>query len=109
MYSNKVWTFVELPVGVNLIGCKWIYKKKIKIDEKIETYEARLVAKGYNQKKGIDYKKTFSPVVMLKSIRILLSIVHCRLRDMADGCQDCLSQWAFRRRHLYATTRRVQS
>ena len=34
-----------------------------------------LVAKGYTQKEGIDYEETFSPVAMLKSIEILLSIV----------------------------------
>ena len=33
------------------------------------------MAKGYTQKEGIDYEETFSPVTMLKSIRILLSIV----------------------------------
>ena len=32
------------------------------------------MAKGYTQKKGIDYEETFSPIVMLKSIIILLSI-----------------------------------
>ena len=32
------------------------------------------MAKGYTQKEGIDYEETFSPVAMLKSIRILLSI-----------------------------------
>ena len=32
------------------------------------------MAKGYTQKEGIDYDETFSPVAMLKSIRILLSI-----------------------------------
>ena len=41
---------------------------------KVETYKARLVAKGYTQKAGIDYEENFSPVVMLKSKRILLSI-----------------------------------
>ena len=41
----------------------------------METFKERLVAKGYTQKEGIDYDETFSPVAMLKSIRILLSIV----------------------------------
>ena len=32
------------------------------------------MAKGYSQRQGIDYDETFSPVVMIKSIRILLAI-----------------------------------
>ena len=32
------------------------------------------MAKGYTQKKGIDYEETFLPIVMLKSIRILLAV-----------------------------------
>ena len=43
------------------------------IDGNVETIKARLVAKGYNKKEGID-EETFSPIAMLKSIRILLSI-----------------------------------
>ena len=35
------------------------------------------MAKGYTQKEDIDYEETFSPIAMLKSIWILLSIdVH---------------------------------
>ena len=35
------------------------------------------MAKGFTKKEGIDYEETFSPVAMLKSIRILLSIAVC--------------------------------
>ena len=47
MYSNQVWTLVDPPDGINPIGCKWIFKKKIGADGQVETYKAKLVAKGF--------------------------------------------------------------
>ena len=74
MYQNKVWTLVDLPEGVKPIGCKWVFKKKTDMDGNVQTYKARLVVKGFKQIHGIDYDETFSPVAMVKSIRILLAI-----------------------------------
>jgi len=74
MKINKVWTLVEGSKDIKLIGCKWVYKKRIGANWKVETYKAHLVAKGHCQKEGINYDN-FSPVAMLKSILILLAIV----------------------------------
>ena len=75
MYSNQVWDLIKAPNSIKPVGCKWVYKRKRGIDGKVKTFKARLVGKWYTQKEGIDYDETFLPVAMLKSIRILLSIV----------------------------------
>ena len=74
MKVNDVWILVDPPEGVKPIGSKWIFKRKRGTDEKMETYKVHLVVKDYNQCCGIDYDEIFSPVVILKSIQIILAI-----------------------------------
>src|SRR6187399_3171111 len=74
IYENKVWTLVDLPDDRQAIENKWIFKRKTDADGNVTVYKARLVAKGYRQVQGIDYDETFSPVAMLKSVRIMLAI-----------------------------------
>jgi hypothetical protein len=40
---------VEFPTGINSIGNKWVFEKKLNAEGKVEKYKARLVAKGYSQ------------------------------------------------------------
>ena len=71
---NSVWTLIDPSEGIKSIGYKWIFKRKIGTNGKVENYKVHLVAKRYHQCYGIDYDKIFSPVAMLKSIQIMLAI-----------------------------------
>ena len=74
LVSNNTWELAELPPGRKAIRCKWVFKIKRNADGSVARLKARLVAQGYSQKHGIDYKETFSPVVRRESIRIVLAL-----------------------------------
>nr|GEY71535.1 retrovirus-related Pol polyprotein from transposon TNT 1-94 [Tanacetum cinerariifolium] len=61
------------PNCVMIIALKWIYK--VKLDEYGDVLKnmARLVAKGYRQEEGIDFKESFAPVARIEAIRIFIA------------------------------------
>ena len=65
---NHNWILTPLPPGHHPIGCKWVYKIKHNSDGTIERYKAQLVAKGFTQHEGINYKETFAHVAKLTTI-----------------------------------------
>lgn len=74
MEQNRTWDIVSLPVGKNVVGCRWIFTIKYQADGTVERYKGRLVAQGFTQQEGIDYMDTFSPVAKLTSVKLLLSL-----------------------------------
>lgn len=46
-----------------IIGCKWVYPVKYNYDDIVQRYKAPLVAKGYYQTIGCDFKETLSSIV----------------------------------------------
>ncbi|XP_057826602.2 retrovirus-related Pol polyprotein from transposon TNT 1-94 isoform X1 [Cryptomeria japonica] len=72
--KNDVWDIVPRPKGKSVVSSKWLFKIKHNADGSIEKYKARFVARGFSQKKGIDYEETFAPVVRYTSIRSIIAI-----------------------------------
>ncbi|GJZ35330.1 zinc finger, CCHC-type containing protein [Tanacetum coccineum] len=70
--ENNTWVLSDLPHGCKPLGCKWIYKRKMKVD--IDKFKARLVIQGFIQKEGIDYFDTYATVAHITTIRLLLAL-----------------------------------
>jgi len=60
---NQTWTLVPCTLDLHIIGSKWVFKTKLKLDGSLDRLKACVVAKRYHQIDGIDYTKTFSLVV----------------------------------------------
>ncbi|GJX27995.1 zinc finger, CCHC-type containing protein [Tanacetum coccineum] len=72
--ENNTWVLSDLPLGCKPLGCKWIFKRKMKVDGTIDKFKARLVIQGFRQKEGIDYFYTYAPVARITTIRLLLAL-----------------------------------
>nr|GFA31917.1 hypothetical protein [Tanacetum cinerariifolium] len=72
--ENNTWVLSDLPPGCKLLGCKWIFKKKMKVDGTIDKFKARLVIQGFRQKAWIDYFDTYAPVARITTIKLLLAL-----------------------------------
>ena len=73
--ENDVWEIVPRPEGKDIVTSKWVYKIKHAVDESINKYKERFVARGFSQQDGEDYDETFSPVSKYTYIREIISLV----------------------------------
>lgn len=74
LIRNHTWSLIPTTQSMNLVGCKWVFKIKRKADVSIERHKARLVAKEFNKKEGLDYDETFNSIVKPTTIRTILSL-----------------------------------
>jgi hypothetical protein len=59
-----------------ILGCRWVYKRKVNKHGQVCRYRARLVAQGFAQRAYDSYQpdETFSPVVHKDTLRLFLSV-----------------------------------
>ncbi|CAO2199473.1 unnamed protein product [Urochloa humidicola] len=76
--ENETWDLVDPPAGCRPIGLKWVFK--VKRDERgaVVKHKARLVARGFVQREGIDFEEVFAPVARMESVRLLLALAAAK-------------------------------
>jgi hypothetical protein len=78
LLRNGTWTLVPPTSDMNIVGCKWVFRLKHKVDgtitATIDRHKVRLVTKGFHQQPSVDFEETFSPVVKPAIIRLVLSL-----------------------------------
>ena len=74
--ENKTWELVDPPLGCHPIGLKWVYKVKRDEHGAIVKHKARLVARGFVQRMGIDFEEVLASVERMESVQLLLALVY---------------------------------
>ncbi|PHT34645.1 ABC transporter C family member 5 [Capsicum baccatum] len=72
--SNHTWVLVDFPPVNKPLSSKWIFKRKMKAEGINDKYKTRLVVKGFKQKEDLDYFDTYSPVMRITPISILIAL-----------------------------------
>ncbi|GKB26404.1 zinc finger, CCHC-type containing protein [Tanacetum coccineum] len=76
--GNNTWVLADLPLVYRPLGCKWIFKRKLKVDGIVKKFKARLVIQGFKQKSGIDYFDTYAIMARISIIRLLIAMTSIR-------------------------------
>lgn len=74
LHDNHTFDLVKLPKGKKALENRWIFRVKQESNSTSPRYKARLVVRGFRQRKGVDFNEIFSPVVKMSSIRTVLSL-----------------------------------
>ena len=74
LHKNNTYELMELSKSKRVLKNKWVLKRKPEPNRSQPRYKARLVVKGFSQKKDIDFEEIFSPVVKMSSIRVVLGL-----------------------------------
>jgi len=74
MVKNDTWDIVERKDDQHIVGSRIVLTNKYNTNGTVNRKKARIVAKGYNQRHGVEYHHTFAPVARLESIRLLAAL-----------------------------------
>lgn len=71
--ENETWELVDRPENAKVLTNRWVFKVKYNQNGTVDKFKARLVARGNEQRKGVDFEEVFAPVARHEVIRTLLA------------------------------------
>jgi len=71
--KNKTWDLFLGPNDKNVFGIKWVYINNLNEDGHIVKNKSKLVWKGYDQVKGVEFEEIFSPIARIEAIKSFLA------------------------------------
>lgn len=85
-----VWERVHLPKGVEPVKSRWVFAHKPATNGEVARYKARLVAVGTSQRPGRDFDETYSEVVDISVVRLMLALAlhrgyHMKQLDVSNA------------------------
>jgi len=72
--ARNTWKIVDRPKTQKVIGSRFVLTNKLRSDGSVHRRKARLVARGFSQKPGVDFEQSFAPVARLESLRLLVAV-----------------------------------
>ena len=70
--EHDTWEVTDLPSGRIAVDSRWVNTAKT---HPVPKDKSRYIARGFRQRRGVDYSETYAPVAKLTTLRIFLTLV----------------------------------
>ena len=92
--QNHTWELVDLSSGCKPLGCKWIFKRKMKADGSIAKYKAMLVVvKGYTKGKLRLFWHIFTSYEDSIHSNVNCNCCYKQFQNTSNGCKNNFLKW----------------
>lgn len=82
----------ELPSGLKFVASKQMLKIHRNEKDEVAKHRARVVARVYIQKLGIDFQEVFAPVTRMMTLQTFRTVAY-RFISSTSRCQDEAAAW----------------
>lgn len=73
-----VWKPVRPPKGAKVLTGRWVFKLKADANGRPVKFKARWVARGNNQREGVDFEEAYAATGRYETLRVVLAVIALR-------------------------------